>query len=63
MTSDIENQTLKYKAIEEIFQVKYFIDFYQRNYTWSKDNVYALLDDTYHRFDIKYSETSETTPE
>lgn len=58
-----ENQNLNYKTIEEVFQVKYFIDFYQRDYTWSADNVYALLEDTYHRFDLKYSENSETTPD
>lgn len=56
-----DNKNLNYKTIEEVFQVKYFIDFYQRDYTWSADNVYALLEDTYHRFDLKYTENSETT--
>ncbi|MEJ7675631.1 MAG: DUF262 domain-containing protein [Chitinophagaceae bacterium] len=63
MTNIADDQTLKYKAIEEVFQVKYFIDFYQRDYTWSKDNVYALLEDTYHRFDLKYMDNTDTTPE
>lgn len=63
MTNKTDDKNLKYKAIEEVFQVKYFIDFYQRDYTWSEDNVYALLEDTYHRFDLRYSDTSETTPD
>jgi uncharacterized protein with ParB-like and HNH nuclease domain len=63
MSSNLDDNNLRYKAIEDIFQVKYFIDFYQRDYTWSYDNVYALLEDIYHRFDLKYLENSGTTPD
>ncbi|MET3978341.1 uncharacterized protein with ParB-like and HNH nuclease domain [Mucilaginibacter sp. UYP25] len=63
MNNETDNSNLKYKAIEDVFQVKYFIDFYQRDYTWSFDNVFALLEDSYHRFDLKYTESSETTPD
>ncbi|SDR84006.1 Protein of unknown function [Mucilaginibacter mallensis] len=63
MNNEADNSNLQYKAIEDVFQVKYFIDFYQRDYTWSSDNVFALLEDSYHRFDLKYTESSETVPD
>lgn len=63
MDSKPTDKDLKYKTIEEVFQVKYFIDFYQRDYTWAWENVNALLEDLYYRFDMKYSEKDESTPE
>lgn len=63
MENNIENNSLKYKTIEEVFQVKYFIDFYQRDYTWGWDNVNALLEDVYSRFDLKYSSDADLTPD
>jgi uncharacterized protein with ParB-like and HNH nuclease domain len=50
----------KYKNIEGIFDTKYYIDFYQRNYTWSIENVETLIDDIFHRFDIQYISDGET---
>ena len=61
MTDKTDDKNLKYKTIEGVFQVKYFIDFYQRDYTWSYENVYALLEDIYHRYDLKYTPESETS--
>lgn len=61
MENNIDNKNLKYKTIEEVFQVKYYIDFYQRDYTWGWDNVNALLDDIYSRYDLKYSTDADTT--
>jgi uncharacterized protein with ParB-like and HNH nuclease domain len=63
MDNNAENKNLKYKTIEEVFQVKYYIDFYQRDYTWGWDNVNALLEDVYYRFDLKYSVDSDATPD
>lgn len=32
----------------------YYIDFYQREYVWSKDTVETLLKDIFYTFDISY---------
>lgn len=53
MENNPENNNLKYKTIEEVFQAKYYIDFYQRDYTRGWDNVNALLEDFDSRFDLK----------
>lgn len=63
MENENDNKSLKYKTIEEVFQVKYFIDFYQRDYTWGWDNVNALLEDVYYRFELRYSPDADTTVE
>jgi len=34
----------------------YSIDFYQREYIWSKETVEILLDDIFHSFDVSYEE-------
>lgn len=61
MTTHKEDKNLNYKTIEEVFQVKYFIDFYQRDYTWAWENVTALLEDLYYRFEMRYSDSKEAT--
>lgn len=54
--NQIIDDKVEYKSLEQVFNVKYYIDFYQRDYTWSRENVETLIDDLFHRFDIKYSE-------
>lgn len=42
--------------IENVFSsITYYIDFYQRDYKWSKDNVISLLDDIFHKFNLEYN--------
>lgn len=61
MSTKPEDKDLKYKTIEEVFQTQYYIDFYQREYTWEWNNVSTLIDDIYYRFDLRYSSESETS--
>ncbi len=36
----------------------YYIDFYQRQYKWSNEPVYRLLDDVFYKFSIEYEKHS-----
>jgi len=49
------------KTIEEALSLKYYIDFYQREYSWDKDNIESLLEDIYYRFDLSYDVNEEIT--
>lgn len=42
----------------------YYIDFYQRDYKWSKEPVERLLDDIFFKFNLEYAakETDDLTP-
>ena len=42
--------------LAEVFRGKiYHIDFYQRQYKWSKDPVRKLLDDVFHKFNFEHN--------
>jgi len=42
--------------IENVFSsITYYIDFYQRDYKWSKENVVSLLDDIFYKFNLEYN--------
>lgn len=45
------------KKIEEIFAVNqpYYIDFYQRDYKWTKEHIVKLLEDLSYRFELEYN--------
>lgn len=50
--------------INEIFSnVKYYIDFYQREYKWKKIHVESLLDDIFYRFELEYKAHIDPTEE
>lgn len=38
------------KSLEEIFQCKYIVPLYQRNYAWGEDEISQLLQDLYENF-------------
>lgn len=38
----------------------YYIDFYQREYVWSKETAEMLLDDIFHLFDIGYAQYKDS---
>lgn len=38
------------KSLEEIFQSKYIVPLYQRNYAWEEDEISQLLQDLYENF-------------
>ncbi|EFB0441807.1 DUF262 domain-containing protein, partial [Campylobacter lari] len=46
-------------------QKKYYIDFYQRNYIWSKETTLILLNDIFYNFNLGYQDwkDSEITEE
>lgn len=41
---------------------KYYIDFYQREYVWSKDTVEILLNDIMYAFNLSYEEHKNENP-
>lgn len=41
---------------------KYYIDFYQREYVWSKETVEILLDDIMYSFNLSYEEHKNKEP-
>jgi len=53
------------RKIEEIFSVNqpYYIDFYQRDYKWTKEHIEKLLEDLFYRFELEYNENIDPTPE
>ena len=38
------------KSLKEIFQCKYIIPLYQRNYAWGADEINLLLQDIYENY-------------
>ncbi len=41
--------------IDKVFSnTTYYIDFYQRQYKWTKEPVETLLDDIFYRFEKEY---------
>lgn len=41
--------------IEKVFShTTYFIDFYQRDYKWGRENIIDLLDDIFYKFNMEY---------
>lgn len=50
---------------EALANRKYFVDFYQREYVWSKETVEVLLRDIFYCFELSYDiyKNSELTPE
>ncbi|MCJ7932640.1 MAG: DUF262 domain-containing protein [Chryseobacterium sp.] len=53
----MENQNLN-KNLKEIFNYKYIVPLYQRNYAWAEDEIAQLLHDLYENF--KKFETNPT---
>ena len=53
------------RKIEEIFSVSqpYYIDFYQRDYKWTKEHIDKLLEDLFYRFELEYKENIDSTLE
>ncbi|MFW6015770.1 MAG: DUF262 domain-containing protein, partial [bacterium] len=50
--------------INQVFSSsKYYIDFYQREYKWTKSHVDSLLDDIFYRFDLEYDKDKDPTEE
>ena len=42
--------------IEKVFSgTIYYIDFYQRDYKWKKDQIMDILDDIFHKFNLEYN--------
>lgn len=51
-------------SINDLFgSIKYYIDFYQREYKWKKDHVISLLDDIFYRYDNDYNSNLDATKE
>jgi len=45
----------KPQTVNSVFgDKKYYIDFYQREYKWTKDHVESLLDDIFYKFENEY---------
>lgn len=54
----------KQQTIDSVFgNVKYYIDFYQREYKWKKYHVESLLDDIFYKFDGEYSPNIDVNSE
>lgn len=55
----------KQSVLSCLKQKVYYIDFYQRQYVWSKETVGILLDDIFYAFELSYKEhkEEEMTPE
>ncbi len=54
------------QTVEEALKNRtYFVDFYQREYVWSKETVDVLLRDIFYSFELSYElyKDSELTPE
>ncbi|REC40768.1 DUF262 domain-containing protein [Chryseobacterium sp. 5_R23647] len=46
------------KSLQEIFQSKYIVPLYQRNYAWGQDEIEQLLQDLYENFKKSLTNTS-----
>ena len=44
------------KVVENCLGREYHIDFYQREYVWTKDTVETLLDDVFYQFELSYEQ-------
>ncbi|MBH8567666.1 DUF262 domain-containing protein [Microvirga sp. STS02] len=50
------------QSIDKVFSnTTYHIDFYQRQYKWTKEPVLRLLDDVYYRFNEEYRKHHDTS--
>lgn len=49
----------KQSVLSCLKQKVYYIDFYQRQYIWSKETVGILLDDIFYAFELSYKEHKE----
>jgi len=46
----------KPQTINSVFgNTKYYIDFYQREYKWTRDHIESLLDDIFYKFESEYN--------
>ena len=51
-------------TINQVFShIKYYIDFYQREYKWKRIHITNLLDDIFYRFGFEYRKTIDPAPE
>ena len=49
--------SLDRQNIDRVFSnTNYYIDFYQREYKWIKNQVIILLDDIFYKFKLEYDE-------
>ena len=49
--------------IDSVFSnTTYYIDFYQRDYGWTEEQVKRLLDDIFYRFNEKYLSLKDLDP-
>lgn len=49
--------------IDRVFSnTAYFIDFYQRDYRWTEEPVFRLLDDIFYKFREQYTRSKELDP-
>lgn len=55
----------KQSVLSCLKQKVYYVDFYQREYVWSKDTVEVLLNDIFYAFELSYKEhqDEEMSPE
>lgn len=51
------------RAIQNLFGIKYYIDFYQRDYKWEREHVETLLDDVFFKFETDYDQQVDATAE
>jgi len=51
------------RAIQDLFGIKYYIDFYQRDYKWEREHVETLLDDVFFKFETDYDQQVDATAE
>lgn len=43
--------------------IQYFLDFYQRDYQWKRNNIQKLLEDIFYRFSLEYRPNLDPTVE
>lgn len=49
------------QSINTVFSnTTYYIDFYQRQYKWSSEPVYRLLDDIFYKFNLEYDKYKDS---
>lgn len=57
------NVSPQQQNIDVVFSnVTYWIDFYQRDYKWTKDPVVRLLDDVFYKFNLEYENKKDLDP-
>ncbi len=59
------NINTKEHNINELFSInmQYYIDFYQRDYQWTREHVEKLLEDLLYRFGLEYKPTHDVNQE